>query len=228
MGTPQESEETRRRLIEAAGEVFAEEGFHGATVRAIAARADTNLAAINYHFRDKDGLYQAVLGHACCNAASSSSRFDPAESVPPERRLAMLIRGAVEEMLRTRNHPWIHKLMQREKAAPTAIYLQYMEREIMPLCQSILPGIVSELTGLPAGDPRVRLLVFSLMGQVNFYRVEGRLIDRLHPDFFADPKLLDTLADHLTRTCLAMLRAFDVRDGAITDALPESDLAAHH
>src|SRR5687767_4338155 len=116
MGTPQESEETRKRLIEAAGEVFADEGFHGATVRAIAARADTNLAAINYHFRDKEGLYQAVLGHACCNAGSTMTRFELTESVPPERRLAMLIRGAVEEMLRTRNHPWIPRLMAREKA----------------------------------------------------------------------------------------------------------------
>src|SRR5688572_19991256 len=120
MGTPQESEETRRRLVEAAGEVFAEDGFHGATVRAIAARADTNLAAINYHFRDKEGLYQAVLGHACCKTGSNLSRFEAAEGVPAERRLAMLLRGAVEEMLRTRNHPWIPKLMAREKAAPTA------------------------------------------------------------------------------------------------------------
>jgi TetR/AcrR family transcriptional regulator, regulator of cefoperazone and chloramphenicol sensitivity len=225
MGTPQESEETRRRLIEAAGEVFAEEGFHGATVRAIAARAETNLAAINYHFGDKEGLYQAVLGHACCNAGSNRGGGELSRDVPAEGRLAMLIRGAVEEMLRTRNHPWIPKLMQREKAAPTAIYLQYMEREILPVCQNTLPGIVAELTGLSAEHPSVRLLVFSMVGQVNFYRMEGRLIDRLHPDFFADPKLADRLAEHLTRTCLAMMRAFDVRPVKPRPALGDVTLA---
>ena len=47
---------TSDRLLEAAGEVFAEQGFHRATVRQITERARVNVAAINYHYRDKAEL----------------------------------------------------------------------------------------------------------------------------------------------------------------------------
>ena len=49
--------ETRRQLLEAAGAVFAEAGYRDATVREICRRAHANIAAINYHFGDKEKLY---------------------------------------------------------------------------------------------------------------------------------------------------------------------------
>ncbi len=54
---------TKARLIEAAGEVFARRGFRSATVREICSRAGVHVGAVNYHFRDKEGLYTAVLDH---------------------------------------------------------------------------------------------------------------------------------------------------------------------
>ena len=55
---------TRVRLLEAAGEIFASEGFDGATVRSICARADANVAAVHYHFGDKESLYREVVDYA--------------------------------------------------------------------------------------------------------------------------------------------------------------------
>ena len=56
-------EETKDRLIQAAGGVFAQKGFQSATIREICSLAGTHVGAVNYHFRDKEGLYAAVLDY---------------------------------------------------------------------------------------------------------------------------------------------------------------------
>ena len=55
------AENTRGSLIKAAVHLFAEKGFQGASVRDIVVKARVNQAAINYHFKGKDGLYLEVL-----------------------------------------------------------------------------------------------------------------------------------------------------------------------
>src|SRR3984957_8274648 len=58
------SRSTRERLLETAGEIFAEKGFDRATGKEICARAGANVAAINYYFGSIEGLYAAVLEEA--------------------------------------------------------------------------------------------------------------------------------------------------------------------
>lgn len=55
------AEYTRQSIIKAAVHLFAEKGFENASVRDIVTRARVNQAAINYHFKGKDGLYLEVL-----------------------------------------------------------------------------------------------------------------------------------------------------------------------
>ena len=52
---------TVAKILDAAGEVFCAFGFHGASIRDVTQKAGVNLAAVNYHFRDKKSLYCAVL-----------------------------------------------------------------------------------------------------------------------------------------------------------------------
>ena len=55
-------QDTRTALIEAARAVFGENGYDGATVRAIATRAGVDAAMVNHWFGSKEGLFaQAVL-----------------------------------------------------------------------------------------------------------------------------------------------------------------------
>src|ERR1700719_65578 len=91
VATPEVSEEnTREKILSAAGEIFAEQGFEGATIRAITERAGVNVAAVNYHFRDKAELYTRVVVDAC--SARTAFREAMAEAPDsPEERLGSLI-----------------------------------------------------------------------------------------------------------------------------------------
>src|SRR5262245_11814772 len=87
---------TRQRLLDAGGEIFSEQGFHRATVREICERAGANVAAVNYHFRDKQGLYAEVLKHAHAMAlgrADARALAEKAAAMPPEARLRSFIGG---------------------------------------------------------------------------------------------------------------------------------------
>jgi AcrR family transcriptional regulator len=53
--------DTRERILDAAEMAFMAHGYKGASMRQITGEAGVNLAAVNYHFGGKEGLFQAVL-----------------------------------------------------------------------------------------------------------------------------------------------------------------------
>lgn len=53
--------DTVTKILDAAEELFAEHGFAETSLRTITAKADVNLAAVNYHFGSKKALIQAVF-----------------------------------------------------------------------------------------------------------------------------------------------------------------------
>jgi AcrR family transcriptional regulator len=55
------SDFTRDRILKAATRLFAERGYEATSIRTLAAKARVNQAAINYHFKSKDGLYREIL-----------------------------------------------------------------------------------------------------------------------------------------------------------------------
>src|SRR5512139_1559990 len=54
-------QDTRDRLLDAVEALFLEHGYDGTSARMITGAADANLAAVNYHFGGKEGLFQAML-----------------------------------------------------------------------------------------------------------------------------------------------------------------------
>src|SRR5205085_319722 len=86
-----ESDTTRERILDAAGEIFAERGFDAATIREICKRADANIAAVNYYYRDKECLYleAVVRAHQWRTKQFPLPTWDAA--MPPEMKLADFI-----------------------------------------------------------------------------------------------------------------------------------------
>src|ERR1043166_2266348 len=107
--------ETRDRLLAAAEKLFAERGFKKVTVREICREAGANIAAINYHFGDKRGLYREVLQTAIdAMRATNEAARAAAQGRPPEQRLRRYIVTYVRRLLASRNYSWLPRLINRE------------------------------------------------------------------------------------------------------------------
>src|SRR5258708_25484716 len=59
--TQARGEDTRRRILETALDLFSAHGYEGASTRQIAEGAGVNLPAIQYYFGNKEGLYRAII-----------------------------------------------------------------------------------------------------------------------------------------------------------------------
>ena len=94
------AEYTRHSIIKAAVHLFAEKGFERASVRDIVAKARVNQAAINYHFKGKDGLYLEVLKTAF-EKLTEHAGFDPEKLKSLSREEAL--RSFVYQQLRSSN-----------------------------------------------------------------------------------------------------------------------------
>ncbi len=204
---PARGEDTRRRLLEAAAREFAERGFRGATVRAIADRAEANLNAINYHFRSKEELYGAVLADMLASGPGGSPpprlAADPDD---PEGRLRAFLDWYVARLLVDPGGLGIDKLLLHEISDPTPVLDHMVERGMRPV-YGALREIVARL--LPAGAPEAerRRACLSILAQCNIYRHGWPMLQRLLPELRLDQAEVHAIAGHVAAFSLAGLRA---------------------
>ena len=112
--------ETRERLLKAAAQLFADRGFKRVTVRDICRVARANVAAVNYHFGDKTGLYREVLQLAIETIRSTNDAARAAgEGLPPDERLRQYIKVSLCRVMSTSNLSWISRIVHRELSDPT-------------------------------------------------------------------------------------------------------------
>ena len=198
--------DTRQRLLDAAGEVFAERGFRRATVREICRKASANIAAVNYHFGDKDALYMEVLREAQRVAhAKYPVTLGLGPDATPEQRLHAYVRSSLLRLLDPGRPAWHGVLISREMVEPTAALDLLIKESVRPRFELLL-GIVRELLGPDVPEERVRLCALSIAGQCVYYYHGRHLITRLQPPEEREPLEVERLADHITEFSLGAVR----------------------
>ncbi len=206
----QATEDTSQRLLQAAGEVFAEYGFRAATVREICERAGANVAAINYHFRDKETLYGEVIRYASKRVAETYP-FDPEpKGASPEFRLRALVRTYLMRFF-DQNLAWYGKLICRELAEPTSFFERIVESDVRHYAQQ-LTETVREFVGHGISDEQLRMCSNSVAGQCLLYPYTRLILARLYPDDVMTADFIDRLIEHITRFSIAGLRDTRRRD----------------
>ncbi|WP_027795535.1 TetR family transcriptional regulator [Paraburkholderia acidipaludis] len=178
-------EGTRRRILLAAAEEFANGGLFGARVDQIARRAETNERMLYYYFGSKEQLFTAVLEHAFCALNEAESTLDLAGLAPVEAmtRLAHFVWDYY------RDHPDFLRLINNENLHE-ARYMQKSTR-IREMISPIVATLGAILTrGESAGLFRANvdpLRLYVTLSGMGYYIVSNRftLAATLGRDFSA-------------------------------------------
>ena len=195
--------DTRQRLLDAAGAVFAEHGFRRATVREICRQAKANVAAVNYHFRDKEGLYAAVLRETHREAHEKyppTLGLGPAPT-PPER-LHAFVRSFLLRLFDPGRPAWHGLLMAREMVEPTAAFEAVIEESTRPR-YDLLQNIVRDLLGPQEREERVWLCASSVLGQCLHYHHARHVLARLHGGLPPCMRDVEGLTNHIVEFSLS-------------------------
>jgi AcrR family transcriptional regulator len=201
---PLQPDDTRQRLLAAAEVVFAERGFDSATVRDICRAAGANVAAIHYHFGDKERLYVETLkqAHECADDGPAGQLPQWPPGTPPVEKLTGFIRFMLGRM-HAPARPSALRLLMREIPHPSPAAREVILRYIRPKAFA-LRDILAEL--LPGARPRRLLMTgFSVIGQILFYRQNRPVAELIFGKDQVDALDLAAVTDHVTRFTLAAL-----------------------
>jgi len=146
---------TRLHILETAGQLFAAQGFTQTTSKEICTRAGTNMAAINYHFGGRDGLYEAVLIEAHKQLVSLDELMALSQvSNDPRLKLQAFLTHMVE-MSAQPKAPWGFRVVLREALSPSPALPALIQRAVLPKAK-LLRGLIGEIMGLPDDHPSVQ------------------------------------------------------------------------
>jgi AcrR family transcriptional regulator len=199
--------ETTKSLLAAASVVFAEKGYRDATIAEICRRAGANVAAVNYHFGDKETLYKEAWRHSF----SESLKAHPpdggiSDGAPSEERLRGQVAALLRRIADENNNEFL--FVQKELANPTGLLDEVMREEIQLLHEKV-ETLVRELLGPSASDMQVRFCVISIISQcINpMIAIKGRKEKREGKDGPPEIDDIEAYSQHVVKFSLAGIRS---------------------
>jgi AcrR family transcriptional regulator len=126
-------EPTRDKLLDVAGRIFAERGYRATTIREICVAARANVAAVNYHFGDKLGLYTEVVQQAARLAEFHAAQTVIDQDAPAEEVLRAVIRARLRSLFQGNRPEWHFRIIGGLSGSPA-------ESEAARLCALSVMG----------------------------------------------------------------------------------------
>ena len=201
------AQDKRQRLLEAAGEVFAQRGYRGATIQEISQRAKANIASVNYHFRDKESLYREVFRYAMSQARGRYLAYpsDAAERRPAQR-LRQELRRNLKSNFSADREPWLAMLFFREMLEPSGVFETLVEENLKPYQQQ-MESLLREVVGPQVDEHSIRFSAFVTIAISGYFYNVQQYIKRLYPEERFSGESSDELADLIARFVVGGIRA---------------------
>src|SRR5271154_7180642 len=199
------ADDTRTKLLDAAGQVFAESGFQAATVREICARAGVNIALVNYYFGDKLELYTEVLRHSVGASGKGIIKQALGSTARPEQAFRELIHAMLLRVCKAERPGWHFRLMMHEFAQPTPAMASVINETMLPVYNRFRE-LVGKMLHLAPDHDQVRLSTHSVIAQVVHYVHARHVVSRIWPELELNPERIEQIATHIADFSLAGLR----------------------
>lgn len=178
--TPKPPDGTAAQLIAAGLKLFGRKGFAATSTREIAAEAGTNVASIAYHFGGKDGLRRACGAEVARRVGSvlgDTAPTPPQSADAAARQMEAILRAMVAFIAGSRDSDDLTAFMLREVGENGPVLDAVYGTMIEPMHRRFC-ALWAAATGREAESETTRLLVFSLIGQVLYFRVGRPIVTR--------------------------------------------------
>jgi AcrR family transcriptional regulator len=195
----QHSNETCRKLLEAAAEEFARHGFGSARVRQIVDAAQVNLAAVNYYFGGKEGLYRATLRYLAGQLHAKAPRAQPERS--PEERLERRIFAILDRFIGAERPSPLGRVLAHEAMDPTGNLEPLLENTMQPELERI-QAILREIAGPSVGESQLSHAALGILGQCLLYLYARPAIELISPSLRPGAQTCRFLAGQITQFSL--------------------------
>jgi TetR/AcrR family transcriptional regulator len=187
---------TRRRILDAATELFSEQSFHGAKVRDIAARAAVAQPLLNYHYRTKDELWRAAVDALFDRLrATLAERTEGLRGVDDITTAKLLVREFITFSAR---HPQLHRIITQESKADGERMDYLVERHVRPMYDATIEQFerLIEAGAVPPVPPAHLYYILTGAGPTMFVLApECRRLTGL------DPSAADVIEAHADAVC---------------------------
>lgn len=198
--------DTRTRLIEVGGQVFARYGFSLATGKDICRAAGVNPAAINYHFGGVEALYREVLREVVDRMVGADELSQKVAATDrPREKLRALIGFFVQALTGPLAASWEVRVLAREIVTPA--FPTLLEKELQQR-MTIVKAIVADVMELEPAHPAVAIGYVSVMAPCLLLLIGDRgRFERVFPSLKIAPAEHEAITERLVQTAYGGLRA---------------------
>lgn len=201
--TREDGRETRAAIIEWAGTLFAKKGYANTTSKEICQAAGVNLAAVNYHFGSRDGLYIAVLEEVHDYLLNIDILTElSSRPWPPDKKLKVFLDFYIEAAFE--KNDWHVRVWIRELLNPSPFIGDILSRKGLPKF-FIIQDLFREALGFDGADIRSYSAFLSLTAPfiLTFIAQDSPVLSCL-PVRYPREQFISALKDNFLRTVEAL------------------------
>lgn len=200
--------DTKEKMLLAAAEEFSSKGYQATTTRNICNRANVNIAAVNYHFRSKEGLYKSVVDYLFDKTSRETiSKIIVTTDKEWRQEIFNWVLDIVASVTSSSSlSQWKNKILFREMLDPSEHFPEIFQKYFKPYFSSIeyyiRCGISDELP-----KEEIYVIVFSILSQCLFYDQNKVIVQQLFKsNFLKKESRLEDIAKYITDGACSRLK----------------------